>query len=168
MKQTNKFSSNATKRTYQIRSKATLNCSTSWCIYFATCQDCPEAGYVGQTYAAATSNSKGGLYKRHCGHRADSKAGKGGLGGHYYTHHGGSVETMVLTIIDTVEPGNHVELDRKEEAWIYRLKTLDTMGHGGLNSRDELSRNNKDRARLACTCITCSEVRGVKRRTPGD
>ena len=75
---------------------------------------------------------------------------------------------MVLTIIDTVEPGNHVELDRKEEAWIYRLKTLDTMGHGGLNSRDELSRNNKDRARLACTCTTCSEVRGVKRRTPGD
>ena len=84
MQQTNNFSSHATNRTYKIRSKGTLNCTTSWCIYFATCRDCPEAGYVGQTYAASTKNSKGGLYKRHCGHRADSKDGKGGLGGHYF------------------------------------------------------------------------------------
>ena len=75
---------------------------------------------------------------------------------------------IILTIIDTVETGNHIELDKKEEAWIYRLKTLDSMGHGGLNSRDELARNNKDRARLACTCITCSNMRGVKRRAPED
>ena len=69
MKQTNKFSSHATKRTYTVRSRAVLNCTTSWCVYFATCLACPEAGYVGQTFAAATGNSKGGLYKRHCGHR---------------------------------------------------------------------------------------------------
>ena len=74
---------------------------------------------MGQKFAAATANNKGGLYKRHCRHWADCKAGKGGLG--YFKHHGGSVET----IIDTVEPGNHSELDIKEEAWIYRLKTLD-------------------------------------------
>ena len=64
--------------------------------------------------AIATANSKGGLYKRHCSHRADFKAGKGGLGDHYFRHHGGSVETMVLTIIDTVQPGDHTELDRKD------------------------------------------------------
>ena len=123
---------------------------------------------MGQTCSAATANSKGGLYKRHCGHRADCKAGKGGLGDHYLQHHGGSVETMVLTIIDTVQHGDHTELDRKEEAWIYRLKTLDTMGNGGLNSRDELARSNSDRARLSCSCNTCTNARGVKRRAPGD
>ena len=94
--------------------------------------------------------------------------GKGGLGDHYFKHHGGSVETMMLTIIDTVEPGNHSELDKKEEAWIYRLKTLDTMGHGGLNSRDELARSNTDRARLSCSCVSCNSARGVKRRAAGD
>ena len=73
-----------------------------------------------------------------------------------------------MTTIDTVEPGNHSELDKKEEAWIYRLKTLDTMGHGGLNSRDELARSNTDRARLSCSCVSCNSARGVKRRAAGD
>ena len=47
MKETNKFSCYATKRTYTIRSKSSLNCTTS------------------------------------------CKAGKGGLGSHFYQHHGG-------------------------------------------------------------------------------
>ena len=57
---------------------------------------------------------------------------------------------MELVIIDTVEPGDHVLLDQKEEAWIYQLKSLDCMERGGLNSRDEMQRSMKDRARLSC------------------
>ena len=53
---------------------------------------------------------------------------------------------MELMIIDTVEPGDHVLLDQKEETWIYQLKSLDSMGHRGLNSRDEMQRSIKDRA----------------------
>ena len=48
---------------------------------------------------------------------------------------------MELVIINAVDPGDHAGLDRKEEFWIYQLKTLDTMGWGGLNNRDELLRS---------------------------
>ena len=75
---------------------------------------------------------------------------------------------MELVIIDTVEPGDHALLDQKEEAWIYQLKSLDSMGYGGLNSRDEMQRSMKDRARLSCCCTTCKNVRGVKRTSPDD
>ena len=35
------------------------------------------------------------------------------------------MKELVITIIDIVEPGNHSLLDRKEEEWIHRLKTMD-------------------------------------------
>ena len=81
----------------------------------------------------------------------------GGLGSHYHGNHGGSTATMVLTVIDTVAPGNHDQLDRKEEFWMHQLRTLDYMGWGGLNRRDDLVR--KDRS--SCDCRYC------KRRGPG-
>ena len=170
MKKTKQFSSYATKRTYFIKRNSVYKCDSTWCIYYIRCSEHPEAGYVGQTYSEATANSKGGLYKWHCGHRADCKSGTGGLGSHYFTHHGGSTETMDIVVIDSVEPGDHEGLDRKEEYWIYQLKTLDTMGHGGLNNRDELVRKQRDKARLYCSCISCrsKNVRGVKRKTATD
>ena len=70
---------------------------------------------------------------------------------------------MELAIIDTVELGDHALLDQKKEAWIYQLKSLGSMGYGGANSRDEMQRGVKVRARLICCCTTCKSVRGVKR-----
>ena len=52
---------------------------------------------------------------------------------------------MKLTIIDSVAPGNHTALDRKEEFWISMLRTMDTMGYGGLNRREELERGRERR-----------------------
>ena len=43
-----------------------------------------------------------------------------------------SVETMELVIIDTVEPVDHALPDQKEEAWIYQLKSLGSMGYTAL------------------------------------
>ena len=47
---------------------------------------------------------------------------------------------MQITIIDSTAPGNHASLDYKEEFWISQLRTMDTMGYGGLNRREELER----------------------------
>ena len=70
---------------------------------------------IGQTFAAKNATSRGGLYKHHAGHRGDCASGVGGLGAHYFEHHGGSTNTMQITIIDSVAPGNHSALDYKEE-----------------------------------------------------
>ena len=86
--------------------------------------------YIGQTF------DQRGLVGRHYGHRQDCQSGVGGLGQHFYHHHGGSMEEMELVIIDSVEPGNDSLLDVKEEEWIQRLRTMDTMNQGGLNIRD--------------------------------
>ena len=112
MLETNKFYCHATRRTYTIRSNFTFQCDTTWCVYFAVCKEHPCAAYVGQTFAAKSANSRGGLYKRHAGHMRDCSSGTGGLGAHYHEHHGGSTDTMQITIIDSTAPGNHASLDR--------------------------------------------------------
>ena len=147
MLETNKFYCHAKRRTYTIRSNFTYQCDTTWCIYFAVCRDHPNAAYVGQTFAAKSANSRGGLYKRHAGHRRDCSSGTGGLGAHYFEHHSGSTDSMQLTIIDSVAPGNHDSLDYKEEFWISQLRTMDTMGYGGLNRREEIERGRERRER---------------------
>ena len=149
-----------TMRSYSIRSQFTFQCSQSWCIYFAQCSEHPGSSYVGQTFAEKTATSRGGLYKRHAGHRRDCASGTGGLGAHYKLCHGGSTNTMRITIIDSVAPGNHKLLDHKEEFWIYQLRTMDTQGFGGLNRREEMERRG-DRALCDCSCCK----RG--RRNPG-
>ena len=72
-------------------------------------------------------------------------SGTGGLGAHYFEHHGGSTNTMQITIIDLVATGNHSALNYKEEFWISMLRTMDTMGYGGLNLREELERGREMR-----------------------
>ena len=47
------------------------------------------------------------------------------------------MDDMEIVIIDSVQPGNHGLLDQKEEEWIHRLRTMDIMGQGGLNIRDD-------------------------------
>ena len=51
------------------------------------------------------------LDKRHAGHRRDRASATGGLGAHYFEHHGGSTNTMLIMIIDYVAPSNHSALD---------------------------------------------------------
>ena len=60
---------------------------------------------------------------------------------------------MEIVIIDSVQPGNHDLLDRKEEEWIHRLRTMDNMGQGGLNIRDDLKRSNRGK----CKCNFCKK-----------
>ena len=124
------------------------SCMDSWICYFSFCSDHPSSStYVGQTFAEK------GMYKRHCTHRSDAKVGAGGLGKHYHDHHGGSVDTMVLTIIDSVKPGEHQQLDEKEVFWMHKLKTIDEMGCGGLNERNDLMRKD----RVYCNCWFCTK-----------
>ena len=53
------------------------------------------------------------------------------------------MDDMEIVIIDSVQPGNHDLLDQKEAEWIHRLRTMDIMGQGGLNIRDDLKRTNR-------------------------
>ena len=65
---------------------------------------------------------------------------------------------MELVIIDSAAPGDHNSLDRKEAYWMHQLKTLNFMGFGGLNTRNDLLRAD----RASCACRYCK-----KDRTPG-
>ena len=67
------------------------------------------------------------------------------------------MEEMEVVIIDSVQPGNHDHLDRKEEDWIHRLRTVDNMGQGGLNIRDNLKRNNRGK----CKCNVCKKIKKI-------
>ena len=142
MVEIDKFSSQVTRRTYSIRRK--YNCNTSWCIYLGTCLAC-KSDYVGQTWTSE------GLRQRHRGHRAECKSGTSGLRKHFKEKHGGSTETLQLIVIDSVAPGNHKELDKKEAKWIHQLKTMEDMGLGGMNIREDLLRVT----RKSCTCGYC-------------
>ena len=159
MSNTNTFYCHVTRRTYTIRSRFTFQCDTTWCIYYAVCSEHPEAAYVGQTFSAKAPTSRGGLYKRHCGHRRQCATGDGGLGAHYHEFHGGSTDTMKITIIDSVAPGQHDRLDFKEEFWIYQLRTMATMGFGGLHQREEMER----KTRYNCEYVECKK----RPRQPG-
>ena len=109
-----------------------------------TCLNC-KSDYVGQTWA------KEGLRERHRGHRSECKNGTSGLGKHFKEKHGGSTDSLQLTIIDSVAPGNHKLLDEKEAKWIHQLKTMADMGFGGMNLREDLLRKQ----RRTCTCGFC-------------
>ena len=65
------------------------------------------------------------------------------------------MDDMEIVIIDSVQPGNHDLLDQKEEEWIHRLRTMDIMGQGGLNIRDDLKRTNRGK----CKCKFCKKVK---------
>ena len=67
---------------------------------------------------------------------------------------------MQIVIIDSVARGNHDLLDHKEAFWIYQLRSLEEMGVGGLNRRDDLVR----RDRTTCNCRCCKGRGGVRRQ----
>ena len=142
MIETDKFVNPVTDRSYTIRRNYT--CKSSWVIYMARCKSHNQR-YIGQTF------DQRGLVGRHYGHRQDCQSGVGGLGQHFHQHHGGDMEEMELVIIDSVEPGNHSLLDQKEEEWIQRLRTMDSMNQGGLNIRDDLKRRDRGK----CNCKFC-------------
>ena len=74
------------------------------------------------------------------------------VGLHFQQQHGGCTDEMEVTIIDSVEPGNHKLLDRKEEEWIHRLRNMDYMEQGGMNVRYDLKRNSRGQ----CKCKFCN------------
>ena len=88
---------------------------------------------------------------RHYGHRQDCQPGVGGLGQHFRQAHGGNMDDLEITIIDSVQPGNHLLLDQKEEEWIHRLRSMEYMNQGGMNIGDDLKRNT----RATCRCKFC-------------
>ena len=65
------------------------------------------------------------LVGRHFDHRQDCQTGIGGLGQHFEQVHGGSLDELEITKIDTVEPANHQLLDQKKDKLIHRLGTMD-------------------------------------------
>ena len=142
MVETDKFMNPLSGRTYTIR--RSYNCKSSWIIYMAQCKS-HHLRYIGQTF------DQRGFVGRHYGHRQDCLTGVGGLGQHFYQQHGGCMEEMEVVIIDSVQPGNHELLDQKEEEWIHRLRTMDYMGQGGLNIRDDLRRSSRSN----CKCKFC-------------
>ena len=142
LKETEYFSNPITGRRYTIRRN--YSCKSSWIIYLAVCKS-HNLRYIGQTF------DQRGFVGRHYGHRQDCKTGVGGLGQHFHQHHGGSLEELEITIIESVQPGNHPLLDQKEEEWIHRLKTMDYMGLGGMNIRDDIKRNSRGQ----CKCKFC-------------
>ena len=142
LQETQKFNDIRTGKTYTIRRK--YNCKSSWVIYIARCKS-HNLTYVGQTF------DQRGFVGRHYGHRQDCQSGVGGLGLHFQQFHGGCTDEMEVTIIDSVEPGNHTLLDRKEEEWIHRLRTMDYMEQGGMNVRDDLKRSSRGQ----CKCKFC-------------
>ena len=144
IKETDRFENPVTGRQYSIRRSYT--CKSSWIIYLARCKS-HQCRYVGQSF------DQRGFVGRHYGHRQDCQSGVGGLGQHFFQHHGGDMEDMEIVIIDSVQPGNHDLLDRKEEEWIHRLRTMDNMGQGGLNIRDDLKRSNRGK----CKCKFCKK-----------
>ena len=142
LKETEEFCNPFNGRKYTIR--RSYNCKSSWIIYIAECKSC-NLRYVGQTF------DQRGFVGRHYGHRQDCQTGVGGLGQHFHQQHGGDMEDLEITIIDSVEPGNHPLLDQKEEEWIHKLKTMDYMGQGGMNIRDDIKRNTRSQ----CKCKFC-------------
>ena len=52
------------------------------------------------------------------------------------------MDELEVTIIDSVEPGNHSLLYTKEEEWIHRFKTMDYLGMGGMNLMDDIKTNS--------------------------
>ena len=143
MTESSQFQCPATRRLYTIRNWF-YDCTSRWVIYVCYCTTHSECLYVGQTVDGR------GMYGRHAHHREEIKLGKGGLGEHYHSQHSDSTDTLQITIIDSVKPGNHALLDQKEERWMYNLRALDFMGYGGLNKRDDLDRN-----RERCNCKFC-------------
>ena len=142
MKETDRFVNPVSGRSYTIRRR--YNCKSSWIIYLSRCKS-HNLRYIGQTF------DKRGFVGRHYGHRQNCQSGIGGLGQHFYQNHGGCMEEMEIVIIDSVQPGNHQLLDQKEEEWIHNLRTMDYMGQGGLNIRDDLKRSNRGN----CKCNFC-------------
>ena len=110
LKEGTKFSSTNTGRTYTIRQ--CLDCSSSFVIYLATCQNC-RGQYVGK--------SETPFKQRHSNHKQEIKRGVGGIGKHYGGR-GCKYESVSIQIIEQVEQGNSEALERREVFWQNQLR----------------------------------------------
>ena len=113
LKETNKFSSTNTGRTYKIKQKMT--CDSPFVIYLVTCRKC-KGQYVGKSVTP--------FKKRHSNHRQEVKHGKGGLGQHYGPQCRCSKDDITIVLIEQVEVGNRLQLAKREQFWQHQLRAF--------------------------------------------
>ena len=103
VKETKRFRSINTKRTYQIRKK--LNCNSKFVIYLVQCLNC-LGQYVGK--------SETPFKVRHSNHKREIKTNIGGLGEHFHNSECKFERNYQVTLIDSVKSGDKVALKKLE------------------------------------------------------
>ena len=96
---------------------------------------------------------------RHYGHRKHCQTVVGGQ--HFHKAHDGNMDNLEITIIESVQHGNHLLLNQKEDLWICRLMSMEYINQGGMNIRDNLKRNT----RLTCRCKFCTRLKEKTKKT---
>ena len=120
IKNSTKFSSTNTGRSYTIREKS--DCKTKFIIYLTTCSKC-SGQYVGKT--------KNSFSIRHSTHKQSIKKGSDGIGEHYKQC---GYEKLQAQIIDRVHYENisvqeaEEILSKKEIFWQHQLRTFKENG----------------------------------------
>ena len=130
LKEGTKFSSTNTGRTYSIRQS--LNCTSSFVIYLATCQKC-RGQYVGK--------SETPFKIRHSNHRQEIKRGVGGLGQHYGGRNGCQYESISIQLIEQVKEGDSQALENREVFWQNQLRCyIQNGGHAHCRRKEKASK----------------------------
>ena len=131
IKVTKKFKSVNTKRSYNIRKN--LDCNSKFVIYLVQCLNC-----LGQY----TGKSETTFKVRHSNHKQEIKKNKGGLGEHFFNSQCNFENHYSVTLIDSVAAGDKRALKRKEDFWMYQLRTLRVNGGNGMNIREDSGEGN--------------------------
>ena len=126
MKETTIFRSFNTKRSYTIRKK--LNCDSKFLVYLVQCLNC-QGQYVGK--------SETSFKMRHSNHKREIKKNIGGLGEHFFNSECNFENHYSVTLIDRVKPGDKVALKKREDHWMYQLRTFKVNGGNGMNIKKE-------------------------------
>ena len=125
IKETKSFKSFNKKRSYKIRKK--LNCDSKFVIYLVQCLKC-QGQYVGK------SETK--FKMRHSNHKQEIRKNMGGLGEHFFDSEC-TFENYSVTLIDGVKPGDKRGLKKREDFWMYQLRTFKANGGNGMNLKKE-------------------------------
>ena len=126
--ETNNFKSNTTGKTYDIYHDT--NCNSKYVIYLLECMKC-QCQYVGK--------SETELKFRIANHRSDARKHNCILADKHFQSAGHDFETHAkFTIIEQLmtlksRAENREQLEKMEDRWMLRLKTLDAKGEHGLN-----------------------------------
>ena len=78
---------------------------------------------------------------RHSNHKREIKTNKGGLGEHFHNSECKFDNHYSVTLIDSVKEGDKKALKRKEDWWMYQLRTLKVNGGNGMNIWEDSETN---------------------------